>query len=259
MSVYPPFPNGPNIPPSALFDNAEIFDKLKVSGTYCQVGNMIVDGTITATAFTDSVATLSGGTLSNLLPPTQDGDAANKKYVDDSSSGGVTAGDGLQKVANVISVDSTVMRNNAPQQIFDTTDSISSATGCLVLDGGLGIAKNVNCSGVITATNFQSTSDCRLKKDIEPIHSALSIMNNIKPVKYKFRNFIEKEGRDHYGVTAQNLQEIGLRDSVSSQQNGNLSVNYLDLVGILLASVKELNTKIEGLEQIINNIEFIDD
>ena len=73
---------------------------------------------------------------------------------------GISGGSAVQLGNSLtLSVDSTVLRTTGSQtktsgtlSIGDTTQSTTSSNGCLVLGGGLGVAKNINCAGSIYAS-----------------------------------------------------------------------------------------------------------
>lgn len=127
----------------------------------------------------------------------------------------------------------------------DTTQSTASTNGALIIDGGLGIAKDVYCAGSMNAVDFNATSDATKKQDIETIDDALSKIDGIDAVQYRF-NFLEN---DHirYGVLAQDLQSNGLGDIVSSSAEG-LKVDYNNLTGLLIGAVKELKAEVDMLK-----------
>ena len=128
----------------------------------------------------------------------------------------------------------------------DTTQSTSSTTGCVIFDGGLGIAKDVFCAGDMNAVAFNATSDADLKTDIDFIDNPLSKVMAIDAVQYRY-NFIEN---DHirYGVLAQDLEENGLGDIVTNSGEGR-KVDYNNLVGLLIGAVQELKAEINDLKQ----------
>lgn len=98
-------------------------------------------------------------------------------------------------------------------------------------------------SGVVTATAFSSTSDSRLKTNVERINDPLEIVNRIAGVKYDWVN--GNNSRRQVGVIAQEVQEV-LPEAVHTDDKGYLSVSYDKLVPVLIEAVKELQKKLEG-------------
>ena len=70
-------------------------------------------------------------------------------------TGQITAGDGLDKNGNTLSVNSSVIRDTGAQSmagvlsITDATQSTSTTTGALVISGGVGVAKDVFLGGAL--------------------------------------------------------------------------------------------------------------
>ncbi len=54
-------------------------------------------------------------------------------------------------------------------------------------------------------------------------------------------------GRKHYGLSADQLEEV-FPDLVYEQEDGTKSINYVEMVPILVQAINELNAKIETLE-----------
>lgn len=54
-----------------------------------------------------------------------------------------------------------------------------------------------------------------------------------------------------YGVIAQEVQKE-FPEMVKMQENGYLSVDYIQLIPVMIESIKELNQEIENLKEIIN-------
>ena len=127
----------------------------------------------------------------------------------------------------------------------NVTQSTSATSGAVIIDGGVGIAKDVFCAGDITAVAFNATSDALLKQDIQDIQNPLALLDSIDAVQYRF-NFIEN---DHlrYGVLAQDLQANGLGHMVS-ENNSGLAVDYNNLVGLLIGAVKDLKHEVDVLK-----------
>lgn len=101
--------------------------------------------------------------------------------------------------------------------------------------------------------NLQTTSDRRFKKDIQDIPLGLELINQLRPVSYKY-----KDGkRDHYGIIAQELKQtmdkLGIDFAAYQDHNTNsdtdkLTVGYLELIAPLIKSVQELSKQVEDLK-----------
>ena len=133
-------------------------------------------------------------------------------------------------------------------------------------------------NGTINGT-LTSSSDERLKEDIEEIAdtergedgSVIGKLELLTPVSYRYKDmnagkergtYTDKDGNEvelpeektsqvitkrHFGFVAQELQQV-YPDLVYENDNGYLSVNYTELIPILVQSIKELNAKVESLE-----------
>lgn len=138
---------------------------------------------------------------------------------------------------------------------------------------------NVKVSnGTINGT-VTSSSDARLKEDIEEIAdtergddgSVISKLRLLTPVSYRYKDmnagkergtYVDKDGKEvelpeekpcqvmtkrHFGFVAQELQQV-YPDLVYENDNGYLSVNYTELIPILVQSIKELKSEIDELK-----------
>jgi hypothetical protein len=133
---------------------------------------------------------------------------------------------------------------------------------------GTGIRNvNVGSSGILTI----STSDERLKQNIEPLLLGLNVIEKLEPKKFEFK---ENPGIVEYGLIAQEVREIietlGIADKTNlvfeddSEENLSklpdgevgpvLGVEYMKLIPILINSVKELQDRIKTLEEERKNI-----
>ena len=97
-------------------------------------------------------------------------------------------------------------------------------------------------AGVITATDFNSTSDANLKTNVQPIDPKL--LQAIRPVSFDWKNTGEKS----YGVIAQELQQV-LPELVQSREDGLLGVSYIPIIALLVQAVQELQATVSKLEQ----------
>ena len=97
-------------------------------------------------------------------------------------------------------------------------------------------------TGVVTAPNFVSSSDARLKSDVETIADALSLICALRGVRFTM------DGDRQIGVVAQEVEPI-LPEVVRADQAGQLSVAYGNITGLLIEAVKELTARVAALEE----------
>jgi len=101
-------------------------------------------------------------------------------------------------------------------------------------------------SGVTVTGDLNSTSDINLKKDIEVVSSATEMVNQLRGVKFTWKENDEKS----VGVIAQEVENI-LPELVKGEE-GEKSVNYSGLVGVLIEAVKELTEEVNTLKSQLN-------
>ena len=105
------------------------------------------------------------------------------------------------------------------------------------------IVGSVVSSGIVTAVDFNSTSDKKLKYNVETVENALDTVNSLRGVSFNWK----ENDRKSYGVIAQELEEF-LPDLVS---DGEIkTVNYNGIIGVLIEAVKELKKEIEYLKNL---------
>jgi hypothetical protein len=116
----------------------------------------------------------------------------------------------------------------------NTTSGTLNVSGISTLGG-------VVSSGIVTAVDFNSTSDENLKYNIETVDKALDTVSSLRGVKFDWK----EDNRTSYGVIAQEL-EVVLPDLVSS---GDIkTVNYNGIIGVLIEAIKELRAEVEDLK-----------
>ena len=94
-----------------------------------------------------------------------------------------------------------------------------------------------------------SSSDRNLKENISPITKALEKVNSINGV-----TFTKKfDGTPLTGVIAQEIDALGLPGITTTRSSGYMAVDYEKLVPLLIEAIKELSTKVDVLENNINN------
>ena len=111
-------------------------------------------------------------------------------------------------------------------------------------DGGAVITAltlDMSAAGAATFNNdVTAFSDERLKDDIETIENALGRVKEMRGVTFT------RDGREGTGVIAQEMQKV--MPQVVHDEGEYMSVAYGNLVGVLIEAIKELEKKVEKLE-----------
>ena len=126
-------------------------------------------------------------------------------------------------------------------------------------------------NGTLTATSVVTPSDIRLKTNITSLCDSERTLDNVlcmNVISYNYKEqelpkiesdtaqaatieaqakWNEKNRNRHYGLSAQELQEI-YPDLVEEGQDGYLGVNYVELVPILIRSIQELKEELDELK-----------
>lgn len=114
-----------------------------------------------------------------------------------------------------------------------------------ILEDNLTVSGSLNVTGDITAF---STSDERLKGNITPILDGLNKIGEIQGYEYDWieSDIHTNKGHD-IGVIAQEVEKIA-PEAVTTRDNGYKAVNYEKLIPVLIQAIKELNDKVNKLE-----------
>jgi hypothetical protein len=103
-------------------------------------------------------------------------------------------------------------------------------------------------SGIVTANDFNSTSDRKLKTNIERIPDPIEKVLKIDGVNF---NWVD-DGRPSIGVIADNIEEV-LPELVSDSDPK--TVNYNGLIGLLIEVVKEQQNQIDSIKERLSQLE----
>lgn len=131
--------------------------------------------------------------------------------------------------------------------------------------------RKLSVNGSVLATAYHSTSDKRLKENINPIQSPLSKLLTLQSFSYKFKQSNESPAMDsmavniekrlyevrhdhstHFGLMAQDL-EIVFPELVTSDENGFLSINYIEIIPVLIEAIKEQQKELVELRTLISS------
>jgi hypothetical protein len=111
--------------------------------------------------------------------------------------------------------------------------------------------------GTWTADSSISTSDRRLKKDIEPLERTIehsAVLRELRPVSFVMKD----DGGIHtnkrrYGFIAQELERV-LPDIVFALDNDTKAVAYQDLIAVLTLAIQEQDARLGTLESRIGDL-----
>jgi len=99
-------------------------------------------------------------------------------------------------------------------------------------------------------------SDIRLKKNIGLLPQGLDIISRLNPVTYHFNEQDDNE-QVHFGLIAQETQEIIPNVIQTSQHDDKLTINYIEIIPILIKALKDqiqinqdLNARLSRLESL---------
>lgn len=113
----------------------------------------------------------------------------------------------------------------------------------------LTVSGNLLVTGIITATDFNSASDIKLKENIQKIDNPIDKIIKIDGVRFDWKS----DNKPSMGVIAQNIEEV-LPELVNGEESK--TVNYNGIIGLLIECVKtqqeqigELNRRLDELSK----------
>ncbi|MBC8052773.1 MAG: tail fiber domain-containing protein, partial [Sphingobacteriaceae bacterium] len=109
-------------------------------------------------------------------------------------------------------------------------------------------------SGSISASAFNVSSDRRLKNNIKGLQYGLGDILKLVPVTYTWVD--EKQSKDtQIGLIAQDTKSVIPELVTGDEQKGTLSINYTELVPVLINAIKEQQKQIDELKQKVEKLQ----
>jgi hypothetical protein len=135
-----------------------------------------------------------------------------------------------------------------------TDDTTTNATRYLTLTSvttGSITTANVSSSklffnpstGLLTSTDYNSSSDITLKDNIANIESALDTIKQLQGKSFTWKD----SGARAYGLIAQEVESI-IPDIVISN-DGIKGINYINIIAFLIEAVKDLSSQVDQLKK----------
>lgn len=125
-----------------------------------------------------------------------------------------------------------------------TTSVINSTAGNFsgILTASEVRANTGNFVGVVTALNFVNYSDITYKTNITPIVNALDTISRLNGVTFEWSETKEPS----IGLIAQEVERV--LPEVVTNFDGVKTVNYINIIAILIEAIKDLKQEIESLK-----------
>jgi hypothetical protein len=116
-----------------------------------------------------------------------------------------------------------------------------------VLKGGVISSKQskpLDIRNYVRCDRFYTRSDIRLKKNIDDLNdNHLDKLDKLLPKSYNFK----KDDIKHFGFIAQDVEKE-FPSLVSTDNEGMKSINYLEMIPLLLHKINDLERKIDELK-----------
>ena len=236
----------------------DITGGLNITGITTMVGGGIVPtgGTFKVEDLTSGrvVFAGAGSTITDSPNLTFDGTTLTSTF-----SGNLTGTASFAANANTVDVKSESSNSTYHNLIFTRT-SLDSTNGNEV-DGFLRADQDAGLQYKPSSMEFRVkgdivafySSDERLKKNIKKIDDPLAKVISIGGYTFDWTEESDKEGSST-GVIAQEIEKLGLPGLVETRKKtGTKAVDYEKLVPLLIEAIKELNNKVDDLQQQISD------
>ena len=143
----------------------------------------------------------------------------------------------------------TLARGGAVTLFHNNASKLATSSVGITVTGDVSAASisatNGNFTGIVTSTDFSTTSDISLKTNIRRIDNALDKVIQISGVKFEWK----ENNRPSAGIIAQDVEKV-LPELVTGDETK--VVNYNGLIGLLIEAIKEQQRQIEELKNQID-------
>jgi hypothetical protein len=149
-------------------------------------------------------------------------------------------------IANSVDPDSEIITGDFAKKTIGLNGSVAvknhmSVKGEMKAFQSLRVNKNIYTNGHLkvkktaTAQSFNTTSDARLKDDIQPINDALSSVLQLQGKTYRWK---EDHHKQDIGLIAQEVEQV-FPELVEEDANGFKAIAYSRLTAVLIEAIKE--------------------
>jgi hypothetical protein len=150
-----------------------------------------------------------------------------------------TASNLTANIANFINVTDDTSSNVTVYPIF------ANATSGAIAEQVSSTKLTFNPStGLLTSTDYNSSSDMTLKQDFTPIQNPLDIISQLTGFGFTWKDSKQKS----YGLSAQEVEKV-IPDIVRDRADGTKGINYMNLTAFLIEAIKDLKQEIQELKK----------
>lgn len=98
--------------------------------------------------------------------------------------------------------------------------------------------------------SIYNPSDVSLKKEIQTVNrEKVDNLMNLNPVSFKFKDDVKS--KEHYGFIAQDIEKL-YPELVKNSEMGYKTVNYIELIPILISKIQDMDKEIVALKGELN-------
>lgn len=123
-------------------------------------------------------------------------------------------------------------------------------TGTSTLNGNVGVTGNVTATGNFSGSAFLYSSDRTLKKGIETLTDSLSKVLGLRGVSFQWKS----DNRKDIGLIAQEVEKVVPEAVHTNATTGLKSVEYGNIVGLLIEAVKAQQVEINSLKAKVDSL-----
>ena len=207
-------------------------------------GTVVAGGTLTVTSGNTTITSVSASGSTLTINPQTSGVSAGS-YGSATAIPVVT----VDNYGRVTSLSTSSITAGATITDDTTTNSTHYPVLAIATSGALLVANTsstkltyVPSTGILSATQFNATSDKKLKKNIKTIENALDTVQQLRGVTYTWK----ENDTDSMGLIAQEVEKV-LPELVNQTENGK-SIAYPNMVGLLIQAIKEQQEQIDELK-----------
>ena len=99
-------------------------------------------------------------------------------------------------------------------------------------------------TGLLTSTDYNSSSDMTLKQDITLINNPLDIICQLTGFGFTWKDSKQKA----YGLSAQEVEKV-IPEIVKDRPDGTKGINYMNLTAFLIEAIKDLKQEVTELKK----------